>query len=194
MGPRRWLRLCLMLCAVPIAHPSRVRAQQRPDPATAGSSGPREGLHDFDWDIGTWTTHQRRLLHPLTGSSTWVDYQGTDVVRRIFDGANEGLVEADGPAGRLEIFTLRLYDPGSRQWSIYFASRAGGTLSKPVIGEFSGGRGEFYDQEDYGGRAILVRFAVSGVTADSCHFEQAFSADGGRTWETNFIATETLVR
>jgi hypothetical protein len=154
----------------------------------------RDGQHDFDWDIGTWKTHQRRLLHPLTGSTTWVEYDGADIVRKIWDGANQGLVAADGPAGHLEIFTLRLYNPEAHQWSIYFAPKAAGTLSLPVVGEFRNGRGEFYDQEDFGGRSILVRFAVSDITPTSCHFEQAFSADGGKTWEANFIVTETLVK
>jgi hypothetical protein len=63
-----------------------------------------------------------------------------------------------------------------------------------VIGEFAGGRGDFYSQEPYAGRTILIRFSVSNITSDSCHFEQAFSTDGGRTWEPNFIVEETLVR
>jgi hypothetical protein len=163
-----------------------------PPPSTVASQ-PGDGAHDFDWDIGTWRTHQRRLLHPLTGSTTWVEYTGTDVVRRLWEGANEGLIEADGPAGHLEIFTLRLYNPDARQWSVSFANRAAGSLSPPVIGEFEGGRGEFYSQEPYAGRTILVRFSVSDITPTSCHFEQAFSADGGRTWEPNFIVMETLV-
>ena len=153
-----------------------------------------DGAHDFDWDLGTWTTHQKRLLHPLTGSSTWADYTGTDVVRKVWDGANTGMIEADGPAGHLEIFTLRLYNPDSHQWSIAFVNRAVSTLTLPVVGEFKDGRGEFYDQEPYNGRMILVRFSVSDISADSCHFEQAFSADGGKTWETNFIVTEARVK
>lgn len=153
----------------------------------------RDGRHDFDWDIGTWKTHQRRLLHPLTGSTSWVEYNGTDVVRKIWDGANQGIIEAEGPAGHLKIFTLRLYDSEAHQWNIYFAN-SGGSLSKPVVGEFKNGRGEFYDQETYNGRTILVRFAVSDITPTSCRFEQAFSADGGKTWEANFIVTETLVK
>jgi hypothetical protein len=129
----------------------------------------------------------------LTGSTTWVEYSGTDVVRALWDGANEGLIEADGPAGHLEIFTLRLYSPDAHQWSITFANRAAGSLSPSVVGEFAGGRGDFYSQEPYAGRTILVRFSVSNITPDSCHFEQAFSADGGKTWEPNFIVEETMV-
>ncbi len=163
-------------------------------PAVVAVQSHGDGAHDFDWDIGTWKTHQRRLLHPLTGSTTWVEYSGTDVVRALWDGANEGRIEADGPAGHLEILTLRLYSPDSHQWSIVFASHAAGGLSPPVIGEFAGGRGDFYSQEPYAGRTILVRFSVSDITRESCHFEQAFSPDGGKTWESNFIVEEVLVR
>ena len=168
--------------------------------ASSAASGSQEaareadGQHDFDWDIGTWKTHQKRLLHPLTGSTTWVEYHGTDVVRRIWDGANLGEIRADGPAGHLELFTLRLYNPQTHEWSIYFTNRTIGALGAPAVGAFKNGRGEFYDQETYNGRTILLRFSVSDITANSCRFEQAFSTDGGRTWETNFIVTETLVK
>ena len=160
------------------------------DPAPAGAL--RDGVHDFDWDIGVWKTHQRRLIHPLTGSTTWVDYTGTDTVRRLWDGANEGLIEADGAAGHLEIFTVRLYNPDSHQWSISFVPHGAGTFGQPVTGGFKDGRAEFYDQEPYNGRMILVRFSISDIMPASCRFEQAFSADGGKTWETNFIVDETL--
>ena len=163
-----------------------------PPPATASVAElQRDGAHDFDWDIGTWKTHQRRLVHPLTGSTTWVEYSGTDVVRALWAGANEGRVEADGSGGHLEIFTLRLYNADAHQWFIRFASQASGELSPPVIGELAGGRGDFYSEEPYAGRTILIRFSVSNITPDSCHFEQAFSPDGGKTWEPNFIVEET---
>jgi len=160
----------------------------------ADQSSARDGIHDFDWDIGTWKTHQRRLLHPLTGSTKWVEYTGTDVVQKVWDGANSGRIEADGSAGHLEIYTLRLYDTDAHQWNIYFANSGGGSLSKPVVGVFKDGSGEFYDQEPYNGRQIFVRFRVHDITATSCRFDQSFSADGGKTWEPNFIVDETLVK
>ena len=153
-----------------------------------------DGVHDFDWDFGTWQTHQRRLLHPLTGSTTWVEYRGTDVVNRIYDGANSGVIEADGAAGHLEIYTLRMYDADAHQWNIYFGHGPGAALTQPVIGEFKSDHAEFYDQEQYKGKTILVRFAISSITKTTCHFEQAFSADGGKAWETNFIVDETLTK
>lgn len=178
---------------VSLAYPACLLAEPNP-PAAGIAAQPRDGRHDFDWDIGTWKTHQKRRLHPLTGSDTWVEYTGTDVVQKIWDGADTGTIEADGPAGHLEIFSVRLYGPDSHQWSIDFTNSATGAFSLPVVGEFKDGRGDFYDQEAYNGRMILVRFSVFDIKADSCHFEQAFSADGGKTWETNFIVDETRVK
>ena len=101
---------------------------------------------------------------------------------------------ADGPAGHFEGVSLRLYNPESRQWSLNFSNIRAGTMSQPMTGEFKNGRGEFYDQETLDGRAIYVRFLISDVTPDSCRFEQAFSDDGGKTWEVNWIATDTRIK
>jgi hypothetical protein len=155
----------------------------------------RDGQHDFDFEIGTWKTHLKRRLHPLTGSTTWVEYEGVSVVHKIWSGqANMVELEATGPAGHFMGLNLRLYNPQSHQWSLNFASPNGGAFGVPTIGEFKNGRGEFYDQETYNDRAILVRFVITEVTADSCHFEQAFSDDGGKTWEINWIADDSRVK
>jgi hypothetical protein len=166
-----------------------------PTASAAGAPAERDGQHDFDFEIGTWKTHLRRLLHPLTGSTTWVEYDGTTVVRKVL-GGRANLVElvADGPAGHFEGMSLRLYSPEAHQWSLNFANAASGTLSTPTIGEFRDGRGEFYDQETLGARTILVRFLVIPVDTDTCRFEQAFSDDGGKTWETNWVAVDTRVK
>ena len=155
----------------------------------------RDGQHDFDFEIGTWKTHLSRRVHPLTGSTTWVEYDGTSVVRKIWDG-RANLVELDvtGPTGHIEALSLRLYDPRAHQWSLNSANVRGGTLSVPTIGEFKNGRGEFYDQEPFNGRTILVRNVWSDISGDSCRFEQAFSDDGGKTWEVNWIAVDTRVK
>jgi hypothetical protein len=153
---------------------------------------PRDGQHDFDFEFGSWTAHLSRLLHPLTGSTTWVKYQGTSVVRKVWNGrANLGELEVHGPAGDIEGLTLRLYNPQSRQWYISWANNADGLLGQPMIGGFKNGRGEFYDQESLNGRAIFVRFIFSGMTAKSFRLEQAFSGDGGQSWEVNWIADFT---
>jgi hypothetical protein len=154
-----------------------------------------DGQHDFDFEMGTWKTHLSRRLRPLTGSNTWVEYDGTTVVRKVWNG-RANLVELDvaGPAGHIEALSLRLYNPESHQWSLNFANSSGGALGVPTIGEFKDGRGEFFDQELLNGRAILVRFVVSPVSPDLCRFEQAFSDDGGKTWEVNWVATDTRVK
>jgi len=106
----------------------------------------REGSHDFDFEIGTWKTHLKRLLRPLSGSTTWVEYEGISVVRKVWNGrANLVELKADGPAGHFEGLSLRLYNPQSRQWSLNFANINEGTLNPPAIGKFKNGRGEFFN-------------------------------------------------
>ena len=100
---------------------------------------------------------------------------------------------ADGADGHFEGLNLRLYNPKSRQWSLNFANANSGILTQPTIGGFRNGRGEFYDQELFEGRAVFVRFVISDITADSCRFEQSFSDDGGKTWEVNWIAIDTRI-
>lgn len=182
-----WLPF-LLLGTLVVGNPHRVLAESEP-------AAPRDGQHDFDFEIGTWKTRLSRRLNPLTGSNKWVEYEGTTVVRKVWNGG-ANLVELDvtGAAGRIEGLSLRLYNPAARQWSLNFSNRQGGTLSPPTIGEFRKGRGEFFAQETLNGRAILVRFVISEITPDSCRFEQAFSDDGGKTWEANWIATDTRIK
>ena len=155
----------------------------------------RDGQHDFDFAIGTWHTRLKRLVRPLTGSTTWVELEGKTVVRKVWDGrANLAELTVDTAEGPIQVLSLRLYNPQSRQWSLNTANSRGGTLSVPTVGEFKNGRGEFYDQEIFEGRTILVRNIWSDITADSCRFEQSFSNDGGKTWEVNWIAVDTRVK
>ncbi len=168
-----------------------------PQPARGDQHSPaiRDGQRDFDFEIGTWKTHLRRRLRPLTGSTTWIEMDGTTVVRKVWNGrANIVELEADGPAGHIVGLSLRLYNPQSHQWSLNFSNSSDGTLSQPTVGEFKDGRGEFFDQETLNGRAIFVRFVISEITPNSCRFEQAFSDDGGKTWEVNWIATDTRIK
>lgn len=144
--------------------------------------------HDFDFDFGAWKTHSSRLLHPLTGSTTWADMDGITVVKKIWDGrANIAEYKADGPAGHVELISLRWYNPAAHQWNLDFATPNVGTLGVPAVGEFKNGRADFYDEELLNGRAILVRFSIWSITRDTAQSEQAFSEDGGKTWEVNWI-------
>ena len=151
-----------------------------------------DGAHDFDFNIGSWHTHIRRLSHPLTGSTTWTELNGTVVVRKVWGGrAQLEEIEADGMDGHFEGLTLFLYNPEARQWNLDFSNSSSGTLATPSIGSFKNGRGEFFDQETYNGRTIWVRGVWSGITPNTHRFEQSFSDDGGVTWEPNFVATLT---
>ena len=127
--------------------------------------------------------------------SVWIDYDGTSVVSKVLDGrANLVELRVQGPAGRIEGASLRLYNPQARQWNLNYASVRNGALTRPVYGGFQDGRGEFFGQDEFDGRAILVRFVISDVSADSARFEQAYSDDGGKTWETNWIAIDIRVK
>ena len=186
-----WLVAFGLLCLTPPVLCARPATQAAQTPAQA----PRDGQHDFDFEIGTWKTHLTRLVHPLSGSDEWVEYEGVTTVRKVWNGrANLVELTADGPAGHFEGLNLRLYNPQSGQWSLNFANSRTGTLGQPTIGGFANGRGEFYDQEDFDGRAVFVRFVIIPVNADTIRFEQAFSADGGKTWELNWVATDTRLK
>jgi hypothetical protein len=149
---------------------------------------PHDPQTDFDFIIGSWKVRNRRLKQRLKGSDSWEEFEGRAVGRKIWGGAaNIDEYDAESPSGRVQGMTLRLYNPKSQQWSIYWANRANGVLDTPMIGGFKDGRGEFYDQEMFEGRSIYVRFIWSNITADSARWEQAFSPDGGKTWETNWI-------
>jgi hypothetical protein len=160
----------------------------------AARIGAMDGEHDFDFEIGAWTTRLSRLKSPLTGSKEWVEYVGRTVVHPIWGGrANLVELDVEGPSGRIHGLNLRLYNPASSQWSLNFAGSRDGTLTPPAVGSFRDGRGEFYGLESLNGRTIFVRFVISDITSTSVRFEQAFSADGGASWEVNWIAIDTRV-
>ena len=156
---------------------------------------PADGQHDFDWETGTWRTHVRRLAKPLSGAAAeWVEYDGTTIVREVLDGrANLVELRIEGPKGAIHGTSLRLYNPQARQWSIHYASVRDGVLTPPLHGGFRDGRGEFHGEEDLDGRAIFVRFVITRPTPGTARFEQSYSADGGRSWEVNWVATDTKV-
>jgi hypothetical protein len=187
----------LLACVLAaISYPSVAIGQVRVDSSGARSAAThdRDGAHDFDFEFGTWRTQLRVLAEPLTGSTRWLEYNGTSMVRPVLDGrANLVELSVEGPAGRIEGLSLRLYDPEARQWSLNFSNIRTGQLSPPVTGAFRNGRAEFYGQERIDGRTIFVRFVISDITPTSARFEQAFSDDGGNSWEVNWIAVDTRI-
>jgi hypothetical protein len=150
-----------------------------------------DGAHDFDFLIGDWKAHVLRLPDRLNGSNTWDVYDGISNHKKLLDSnANFEEFEVDSPAKHLHIKaqTLRLYNPDSHQWSIYLIDLDKGQLSyTPVVGQFTGNRGEFFHQEDFKGRVILVRYVWLNISPQSSRMEQSFSPDGGKTWEVNWI-------
>jgi hypothetical protein len=192
---RPHLLWCSLLLILPAFHGQAQESPGTPKANASSIANERDGQHDFDFEIGTWKTHVQRRVRPLTGSTTWVEMNGVSVVRKVLNGrANLVELEADSPDGHFAGLSLRLYNPQSRQWSLNFSNSADGLLAPPTIGEFKDGRGEFYSDETLRGRAIFVRFVITKVTPDSIRFEQAFSDDGGKTWEVNWIATDTRVK
>ena len=173
---------------------------------TAGSapkSAPQDALqhdgqHDFDFLMGSWKIHLKQLKRPLTGSNEWVEFDGTTVCKKVWDGKaeiEEFSVDSAQTNTHILGLALRLYNPASHQWSIYWANAAKGAMGgPPVVGEFKDGHGEFYDQEEINGRVIFTRYAWSKVNTSSPHFEQAYSDDGGKTWEVNWITEQTKVK
>jgi hypothetical protein len=176
-------------------HPFTASSLAAQTPAETSSPQLRDGQHDFDFHFGDWKTHIRRLVHPLAGSTTWVELNGTVKVRQVWDGrANLEELEAGNASSHFKGLTLFLYNPEAHQWSQTFANINDGTLNlPPLIGEFKDGRGELYSSDTLNGRTILVRFIWSNITPNSHHVEQAFSNDGGKTWEPNFIADLTRI-
>ena len=180
-----------------LVSPSRAGAQQSAPPASTGAAvlpASHDGSHDFDWIFGTWKATLRRLVKPLTGSTTWVDFEGRQLSKPIWGGKanlDEFIVDSPGAGVKIEGTALRLYDPASQQWRIYWASSKRGIVDPPVIGRFANGRGEFFGMDELDGRAILVRYVWSNITPNSAHFEQSFSPDGGKTWEVNWISDVT---
>lgn len=128
---------------------------------------PRDGQHDFDFEVGSWKIHLKRLKDRLAGSTTWIDFDGTSVTRKVWDGKGDlEEFETSADSGmHIEGLTLRVYNPTTHQWSLYWANSTDpdlGTPMQPMVGEFDkDGRGEFYQQDRWKGRAVLVRFIWS---------------------------------
>ncbi|HEY2468129.1 MAG TPA: hypothetical protein VGI45_09830 [Terracidiphilus sp.] len=165
--------------------------QNSPVSSSGSTATQRDGSHDFDFLIGDWKAHVRRLPVRLKGSNVWVEYDGISNHKKLLDSnANFEEFDVSTPDRKLRIKaqTLRLYNPASHQWSIYLVDLDKGTLDlPPVVGQFDGKRGEFYNQQLWESRAVLVRYLWLDISPKASRMEQSFSADGGKTWEVNWI-------
>jgi hypothetical protein len=187
----RWI---VIILAVLISMPERAAA------AACGVMPPatvmRDGQHDFDFEIGTWKIAIRRLLHPLTGSNEWDTPTGrVHIVQKIWGGrASLAQLEIEDPTPHYAGLMLRLYDAAGHQWRIYWASSTEGKVDAPLVGRFVSGRGEFFGEDTMAGKPICVRVVYSDITPTSFRADQAFSVDGGKTWETNLMQTFTRLQ
>jgi len=151
------------------------------------------GEHDFDFLTGDWRIHNRRLRERLRGSTEWESFEATGHTRPLAGGiGNLDEFVTDHWPGYVGI-ALRLLDRARRLWSIYWVSNRTGVLEPPVVGRFEGGVGLFEGPDQHEGQPVLVRFTWSGITATSARWEQAFSADGGASWETNWVMELTRI-
>ena len=161
-------------------------------PRTA-EAGP--AVHDFDFYMGAWSVHHRRLTQRLANSDEWQEFEGTSTAWPLLGGAgnvDDNVLEL--PSGTYRAISLRSYDPVRDTWSIWWLDgRNPGQLDPPVVGGFKDGVGTFIAEDTFDGRPILVRFLWSDITPTTCRWEQSFSPDGGRTWEVNWVMESTRI-
>jgi len=155
----------------------------------------QDGRVDFDFLHGTWNGLQRRLRERLKGSTEWEEFDSTLTVNPILSGlGNFDELTMHRATGDMRGVTLRLFDVATQTWRIYWAAEnMPGILDVPMIGSFTDGRGVFYAQELFEGKPIFTRFIWTVFSEDKCRWEQAFSPDGGQTWETNWTADFTRI-
>jgi hypothetical protein len=184
-----WISDMVRVSDDPDSGPRPIGARPGNAPAEKATQG---GQHDFDPLVGSWKYHLKRRMNPLTGSMNWVELTGTGTCYPLWGGnAQLDTLLVDGPGGHIEGLTLRLYNPKTHQWRLYWANSKDGIVAVPQIGEFSDGHGAFYAQDTLDDRGIFVRFDWTALASASPHFEQSFSPDGGKTWEVNWITDQT---
>ena len=185
------------LCALATVAASCFADQPSPRPGTnMPTSNTESTVHDFDFFVGRWTVHHRRLKERLAGSTQWEEFGGTSVMQKLMDG--QGNVDdnvIDLPSGRYRAVSLRAFDPKTRLWAIWWVDGRNphNDPGPPLVGSFSRGIGTFYADDTFNGKPIRVRYLWSDISANSCRWQQAFSVDSGKTWETNWIMDLTRV-
>jgi hypothetical protein len=152
-------------------------------------TAPPGQVGDFDFLVGRWSAHHRRLVDRLVGSTTWEEFDGECAMQKMLGGqANVDDNVLHAPAGTYHAMTIRVFDPGARAWSIFWIDGRypPSAIESPVVGGFAGGRGLFFSDDEIDGRQVRTRFIWEVGDGDSCRWQQACSIDGGRTWETNW--------
>jgi len=144
---------------------------------------------DFDFLDGEWTCRNRRLHKPLAGSTEWDEFPGTVSFRHVIGGV-ANVDELIAPSRGIAGLTVRTFDIERQEWSIFWVNQRNGRMEPPVVGRFVDGVGVFVGPDVYEGTPITVRFRWD-TTGEHPRWEQAFSTDGGETWETNWTADFT---
>jgi hypothetical protein len=198
---QRFLRTALIY-GIALSMPGWALAQPVAPPSAAAAApsvfSQRDGSHDFDFLIGDWKAHLRRMVDRETGvttsdprTGTWIEYDGICNDTKLLD-TNANFEQFDVQASETRVRfrgqALRMYNPASRQWSIYGLDLDKGELGlPPLIGQFTGKRGEFFDSELRNGRMVQVRYVWTDISPKSAHMEQSFSPDGGKSWAVNWV-------
>jgi hypothetical protein len=146
-------------------------------------------VHDFDFFFGSWKVHHKRRKAWLAGSEEWFEFSGSCKTQPLLDGSgNLDDNVLDLPTGAYRAVTLRAFNPSSRKWAIWWLDgRDPHTLGLPMMGGFSDGVGTFFGDDMFDRKPIACRFLWSAIAEESCRWEQAYSVDSGRSWETNWI-------
>jgi hypothetical protein len=146
------------------------------------------GARDFDFLIGTFRVAHRRLRRRLAGDTGWAEFGGTMHAEPILGGlGNFDQNTIDLPEGAYQACTVRLFDGTTNLWSLHWIDGRHPKLDPPLVGRFAGGVGTFFGDDTLDGKPIRIRFLWSHITPAGARWEQAFSGDGGATWETNWI-------
>ena len=187
-----WLSLGLVASGLSVAQSS---------PGSGGEISHAErtvpGLHDFDFLVGHWRVHHRKLKERLANSHEWIEFEGTLFSQPLMVGySNVDDLVLNVPGAPYRGVALRSFDPKSQQWLIWWLDSRNplGSLDPPMRGGFKNGVGTFYGDDTLNGKPVRARFIWSGITPTSCHWEQAYSPDGGKTWETNWAQDIIRVR
>ncbi len=182
-----------------LAIPGFSTAQSNQDPGHEKSQidSATASVHDFDFLVGRWRVHHRKLKERLANNHEWVEFEGTLSSQALMGGySNVDDLVLDVPGGAYRGVALRSFDSRTKQWSIWWLDIRTplGPLDPPMRGGFHNGVGTFYADDTFNGRPVRIRFIWSKITPTSCHWEQAYSPDGGTTWETNWVQDITRVR
>lgn len=160
-----------------------------PEERLAITASKRSSKHDFDFLLGGWTIRNRKLKEPLTGRSEWEEFDATQNCQPILHGNGDFDIFSAEPGGKpFEGFTLRLFDPTTHLWTLYWADSNAVKLDGGKVGSFNGDIGEFFARDVFGGKNIIVKFHWDKRRPEAPVWSAAFSDDEGQTWEWNWYA------